>query len=214
MVASTTFAVPTLGMVDQFSGAPYTPWSVLYSDGGGISETGGRLEITTESGIPTTLIIQTTDGAWGGDYSYTGIGGGPWQTTIEFNFTTPNNSEAPVALGVYFVSGVNTWMYSYVTPGYGKFDASIATYAGWVSQSNPLLGESDFLVDITSIDTIGLYVQGTSAGNTYYLDDFGIAVPEPETVWMILAVLLSLGVTFRSQLAGMAGQVKARVFGA
>lgn len=219
MVANTTFAVPSIGMVDRFGDAnppiEYDNWSVLYSDGAVISETGGRLEITTDnSPTPATLIIQTTDPDWSGNYSAAGIGGGPAPTTIKFNFTTLNYSEAPLELGVYFVTdGGNKWLYSLATPGYGPFDVRIDTYAGWVSQGPFGLDGTQFLLDITDIYTIGLYFQGGAGGGTFYADDFEIGVPEPETVWMILAVLLSLGVTFRSQLAGMAGQVKARVFG-
>jgi hypothetical protein len=36
-------------------------------------------------------------------------------------------------------------------------------------------------------------------------------VPEPETVWMILAIVLSLGITFRGRLAEMVGQMKMRL---
>lgn len=215
MVASTTFAAPTIGMVDRFD-ETYDDWLHIYRDGATYNQTGGRLEIVTDnSPTPATLIIGTYDDLWKGDYSAAGIDGGPAPTTIKFNFTALNYSEAPVTLGVYFVTtGGNKWLYSLATPGYGPFDVRIDTYAGWVSQGPFGLDGTQFLSDITDIYTIGLYFQGGAGGGTFYADDFEIGVPEPETVWMILAVLLSLGVTFRSQLAGMAGQVKARVFGA
>jgi hypothetical protein len=38
-----------------------------------------------------------------------------------------------------------------------------------------------------------------------------LVVPEPETVWMILIVLASLGLTFRGRLSEIAGMIKARI---
>jgi hypothetical protein len=68
------------------------------------------------------------------------------------------------------------------------------------------------LADFASVDQFGIELIGSSGGlRRYDLDNFQFTVPEPETVWMILIVLASLGLTFRGRLSEIAGMIKARI---
>jgi hypothetical protein len=217
MLTNAALAVPYIGMIDHFDNSPaYPAWTAhdLLNAPVVLPAEAGQVIITALPGDPpSTVIAWTPNGSpWAGSYNLGDI------TYVRFVLTTPDSSVAPQSLNLYFrAASGNEWAYTLFTPGFGPFTATIGSYSvGWVAQNFDPLGndQSLFETDILSIANIGVYVSGTGAGGTYYLDDFEIGVPEPETVWMILAVLLSLGVTFRSQLAGMAGQVKARVFGA
>jgi hypothetical protein len=73
-------------------------------------------------------------------------------------------------------------------------------------------GADNFLADFASVDQFGIELIGSSGGlRRYDLDNFQFTVPEPETVWMILIVLASLGLTFRGRLSEIAGMIKARI---
>jgi hypothetical protein len=71
----------------------------------------------------------------------------------------------------------------------------------------------NFVSIFQSVTEFGFEVAGGSYSGLqeYEISDVQFTVPEPETVWMILMVLASLGITFRSRLMELAGQVKARI---
>lgn len=68
----------------------------------------------------------------------------------------------------------------------------------------------DMATTLRYLYSMELYVENNNVGDGYsYITNFQVSdqaplgVPEPETVWMILAVLASLGVTFRRQLTSL-----------
>jgi hypothetical protein len=132
-------------------------------------------------------------------------------------FELETTGTAPDALALYFGSG-NGHYYTYVwnvnsipATGVSTFSAGLGA-TSW----NPFNGgsEANFLSDLDNATWLGIYVMnpGTAVGEVIYkFDNLTLAVPEPETVWMILAVVLSLGMTFRHRFAGLIGQLKIRI---
>jgi hypothetical protein len=92
----------------------------------------------------------------------------------------------------------------------------VGSYGAWSMLSGGAPGDfngANWITDFSSVTAIGLYVLGNvSAGALYGLDNFATEyyVPEPETLWMIMAVVLSLCVTFRGRIAELLAQLKAK----
>lgn len=187
-------------------------------DNGAAYQDTGALQATV-NGPNSATYVRTSTGdslAFTGDLDYNNS---PLYVTFDFITT----GTLPSALGLYFASsnGGHWWSYSLDLTGVplnGSYTYTLNVTTAW----NALNGASagTFWADFGAIDWFGFYVQNTGAGGMidYRFDNLELgyeigagAVPEPETVWMILAVVLSLGVTFRDRLAGMAGQLKARL---
>jgi hypothetical protein len=126
---------------------------------------------------------------------------------LAVNFTLKNidgvTPSASDSLYVYFISGGNTnYSQSYsiaasVVPA--NYTVSLSSFSG--------------VIDLLNITRFGFEIVDSNDGaaHSFLLNDIYLTVPEPETVWMILMVLASLGITFRSRLMELAGQVKARI---
>jgi hypothetical protein len=143
-------------------------------------------------------------------------GGGFYPLTINFDFYA--QTTAPGALALYFATATHIWaidVLSLYTPAVGwNSELAIPTSysAGWAPQ-NGAWTESDFLTDWASVSWLGFYVQASSPATEYYGFDnlhLNLSVPEPETLWMIMAVVLSLCVTFRGRIAELLAQLKAK----
>lgn len=145
---------------------------------------------------------------------YTTLPGG---TVLTFQFLT--FGDTPTDLGFYFQSNGRTYTYDLilnegapVLSGSRGYIVPILSYAGW-----DLYGgggsEAQYLSDLATVSAIGITLQGSSpiSTETYGLDNLGFAVPEPESVCMILAVALSMMIMFRSRLNGMVSFAKARI---
>lgn len=206
VLAGCAFAVPTIG-VDTFTGNPPTDWS---SEGQVTSLNNPQipnLTFTIDSGIGDQAglgHVYTTDPDFIGNYT---LYVGP-SATIKFDFIGADQAQQ---ISLYFHSPTlnQTWYFAESLTD-GSHTIGLGTYSlGWFSFQSDL--EADFYTSIESIDRIGLFVQNAELGSyEYSMDNFEIGVPEPETVWMIIAVALSLGMTFRGRLAELAGQVKGR----
>jgi hypothetical protein len=141
-------------------------------------------------------------------------GGGP---DLNIKFTLQNMTMAPNtdygSLAVYFQYGalVTQRWYFDLTPPTGllaqTYTVNIGRQAGWYG------GEGDYLTTLGTVTQLGFeLIAANDVGEQIYrFSDVQFTVPEPETVWMILMVLASLGITFRSRLMELAGQVKARI---
>jgi len=166
------------------------------------------------------------DGSSGGKFtgSYSGISGlnSVDNLTVEFKIKTVNdyNNERG-NLGMYFVGNSHTYYYKYdprltqpeAGTGYKTIDLVIGNASYWNNSDG-----GDFNLDFTLVTEFGFSFIGgpqTVAGREIYLTDLklfeSIPVPEPETVWMMVMVLVSLGLTFRGRLADLGNQVKARL---
>jgi len=139
---------------------------------------------------------------------------------VKFTLTTLNNynSEAD-SMWMYFVSR-NGHQYFYNqslsqpainTPT--PYHFVISSQDNWLW--NPNLGW-DFVNDYGDVTAFGLGFSSTLAGGDHIIQLSGfelaqeLVVPEPETIWMMVVVLASLGLTFRSRLTDIGAQVKAR----
>jgi hypothetical protein len=126
---------------------------------------------------------------------------------LAVNFTLKNidgvTPSASDSLYVYFISGGTTnYSQSYsiaasVVPA--NYTVSLSSFSGEIN-----------LLDITRFG-FEIVDSNDGAAHSFLINDIYLTVPEPETVWMILMVLGSLGITFRSRLMELAGQVKARI---
>lgn len=179
---------------------------------------GGFLTLTLPAGLFPGQGRATTDGTGNSanfinDYTGLGIGSG---VALTFEFIT--FGDAPTELAFYFQSGVRTYTYDLIAAqgapsltGSRFYSVPIMAYSGW-----NLWGgggtEAQYLLDLKTVSAIGFGVQATGNGiEVYGIDNLGFAVPEPESVWMILAVILSLMITFRSRLSGLLGQIRVRI---
>jgi len=164
----------------------------------------GDLQLTfTAGGPPRSAVMYTSNGNFIGSYF-----GQPADFAV--HFTVAAYSATPSTLGLYFHNGNgNEWTYGLTTPPAGSMTAySLSTalqdYNNW--QNLTLIsGNVDLATwqaDFSNIDRFGIYVlenSGFSGTETYGLDNLNLSVPEPEAVWLILAALASLGVTFRGK---------------
>lgn len=210
MLGQSVFAVPQVGNIDDFNDAAPPAWNQ------------GLNAVITDANIPDLVFsvsgnpagdgtVSTADGLFTGTYAPVGQYG-------YIGFVFNSETVAPDQLSLYFetpYNGGQTWYYSGLSTGDGDKMAPIGTWSSGWSTFDPLVVDfaTDFYQAILDVDRIGIYVANASPGTyNYHMDDFeiGMAVPEPETVWMILAVALSLGVTFRGRLAELAGQMKGR----
>lgn len=151
-----------------------------------------------------------------GNYTYvTSLGG--WMT---IKFVTFGNT--PDQLDFYFQGGTvstNTYTFDLLAQegapsqwGTKIYTVTWGSTAGW-NLYGGTLDPDQFALDMASISAIGLNIQG-SAGlgqEIYGLDYMGFVVPEPESIWLVLAVALSLAITFRARLADAFAQVRERV---
>ena len=138
------------------------------------------------------------------------------------NFTlTPLTAVAPYGyLNLYFKNGAEVWR-SHQTINLsgmavnmpGTFRMFIGNESAWEYFGDPL--NANFVNDYAHVSEFGFELIGANTApyqnQTYAFDNVYFSVPEPETVWMILVVLASLGMTFRVRLTELAGQLKERI---
>jgi hypothetical protein len=193
----------------------YTP----YGTGIAVSHNiGGQyLELTVSGGAGPGfgVVAGTGDANFIGNFAT--LGAPTPDLQVRFDFITTGST--PNALGLYFMSSSGRlWGYdllSQITPpssGSTQYSIPIGAFEGWEGQNGTYVG-SQFYADLADVTWLGLFIEAAAAGTEVYgLDDMYVTliVPEPETVWMILAIVLSLAITFRSRLVDTVGQLKAR----
>jgi hypothetical protein len=149
-----------------------------------------------------------------GDYS--ARGGANLALTFTFNPVQVVPDSGNGGLRLYFVNEGRSWSsVTSITPvltGPQTYNVFIGSAANWTPDGNYA---ASWGTDFQSIDSIGFLVTGPNGGTIqeyqFYDMQLQLIVPEPETVWMIMMVLASLGLTFRGRLGGIAAQVKARI---
>lgn len=148
-----------------------------------------------------------------GDFSGL-LGFGTEYLTVQFKMNSLDTPPTPsYGMALYFMGGGNVWnlnLTSPLTTGIQSFSVAFSSLgAGWYSDTG-----TDFLADLGSVSQFGFEVGGSTYGSNQRFDftdvQFVYGVPEPETVWMILVVMASLMITFRTRIAEMALQAKNR----
>jgi len=216
-------AVPVLG---EYWGVGLNPDPVwLVTDTG----LGNNVTPATASGV-STVILSLPNGGFSPSArmsatgaNYVGAGNNNYASlgtalTMTFTFTP---SVDPVALQFYFMSGAgDMWVAQglNLVAGPSTYTFNIGTSGNWLHSpffNTGMTWDTGF----ANVTEIGFEVFGQ---NGFVTQDYqfsnmemgpvaSLSVPEPETVWMIMMVLASLALTFRSRLGELAGQVKARI---
>lgn len=216
-VAAKAGAVPVL---DQYWGTGDNPdpvWGVtdLSLPSGSPSSSGSSsvtLTFPTGWGSPAAS-LSTTVNNYQGNYGALGSG-----LTVKFDFNPQD--VAPLADGglqFYFQSGGNTWYANGATTPLVTGNQTYRFNIGSASAWTPGIGNlADWATAFANVQEIGFTVNGPNSGASPQIYTFSnielfLSVPEPETLWMIVMVLASLGITFRGRLAEVAGQIKARI---
>jgi hypothetical protein len=194
-----TYTYDTSGMDD--SSLPAIPTLSPGYNSGGVVRFG-----FAGDGVSPAVMIGSSNVNFSEDFSSKGPDLG-----VRFTFTSITPDVNPYSLNLYFKAGgqtyISTWhAYLSSVAGPTTFDIGIADAANWNNMDN-------FVSIFQSVTEFGFEVAGGSYSGLqeYEISDVQFTVPEPETVWMILMVLASLGITFRSRLMELAGQVKARI---
>lgn len=189
------------------AGSGETPVPDATTGGPGI-DVGGqnalRITATTSDAFAPTDIIYTTAPALTGNFtSFSGIG-------VAFDFYAGGNGDgsgAPTDLGVYLQSGGSeVWYYSITSPivdGWGSYGASFSSGA-WYGFTDNTWGAvaTDFQGALADVTALGIYItyQGDTPGQIYGIDNFGLAVPEPETYMVLGMALLTVAFVFRKRI--------------
>jgi hypothetical protein len=217
-------AAPVIGSSEDWT-TPPTDWNYAPIDGAsGVSmfDTAGDLQLRfTGGGQPRAGVLFADSGTQGGNFI-----GDYYNQSVDFHVTFSVHAYDAQAssLGLYFqnTSGVgNEWVYILTPPAVGSSSTYTLTmndlwnFNNWqnLSLANGAIDFATWQADFSSVDRFGIYVvenQSFTGVERYGLDDLTLAVPEPETVWLIFAALVSLGVTFRSKVSEtVRGLVKA-----
>jgi len=214
LMVGVCFATPVIGDSSYwgYSGQTYS-YGASINDIDGLSISGlpvnsndGKVTFGfTGPGNSPTVMLGSTAPNFSEDFGSKGSSLG-----VKFTFSTLKPGVYPAQLNLYFVSGgnyyISTWREYFSSTGSSTFTVDIASAANWQNMA-------DFTARFQSVTEFGFEVAGASYSGLqeYRIQDVEFTVPEPETVWMILMVLASLGITFRSRLMEFAGQVKARI---
>ena len=222
LAAVNLFGSPALYSPEQWGNAPSIEGWGYFQDSGAaastpLSTSGGSLLINLGTDIGGGAVIGSvyadvgsTSGRFVGDL----LSGGP---QLNVNFKLKNlgaESSNFSSLNLYFTTGTgHLWVHEDYqssilnSPVDYTFNIGNRNSSFWHAQ-----GDYVFSTDFLDVATLGLQLTGASGGSRQYeLYDFQFTVPEPETVWMILMVLGSLAVVFRSRMGEMLAQLRARV---
>lgn len=224
---------------ETWAGASTEGWAFFVTGDQGatpysLAASGGALQLTmpADSLNAAARVYAGTTGAaanFTGDYStfVSTLNAGFTNLLLTFNLkTVDTQNTAPNAMKLYFASGtqVYTFNQTFTQPSVGATN----TYTAIIGSSGWTLAEGtpgQFAIDFANVTQFGLELMGTLDGidRRYQLLDFQLSgqydqwtaylVPEPETVWMILMVLASLGITFRGRLLEIGRQALVRIKG-
>ena len=226
-VATASFAVPIINSPEVWGASPSVEsWEVDTTLGSGtptITNPSGALLLTLpDTGNPLARVYADSDASGGDFYGNfnnlaTTLLSGSSNLMVQFTFRSVTDVNVnPGALSLYFIGGGNLYTISLAQPAVSltptTYYLNIGSSSSWVNWDS-----GTFATDFGSVTQFGFEVAGNSSGgpHLYEIDDVvllgELVVPEPETVWMIVIVLSSLGITFRSRLSEIVGQVKAHI---
>ena len=202
LTAGFVYGTPTgLATVWSFSGSSWTlVTDPAASPAGTISQPAGTT-VTINFGAGLTPIggMQTT--MQNGDWSSLGA-------PLSINFTLKHTGDvgvSPADMIMYFTSSGGTFTNTLAQSALGTQFYTVPLLA---SSWNNAPGFS-----LTGMTDLGFVISANQSGSpqSFEFSNMQFMVPEPETLWMIVMVLASLGITFRGRLSELAGQVKARI---
>ena len=137
---------------------------------------------------------------------------------VTFDLLAENFLPSSMALYLHSAVSGNTWAYNLNAPGslgvwrgYSvSFASGLAAPGGWQFAGGPGGTPAQFLSDLNNVDWIGIYISrfGSSLEEDYGLDNFLLHVPEPGTLYVLSAVLLSLCMTFRGYLSAVGSKIR------
>jgi hypothetical protein len=202
-VLSTVQAVPTVDVpVTWDSGLD--GWN--QAGGATLSNPGGYLQAQLPiSGVPANYQIYADGTTAGGIYAGNQTYSEGYLAVFDFKY----DNAAPSGLSLYFMSGSgNEWIrpISGSLPSLGNWGTYTVAFDYGAGAWDLALGGGDyatFLTDLMDVDRVGFWV---GVGSQPFLqnvgfDNFELRIPEPNTVFFLSAVLLSLGASFRRNVA-------------
>jgi hypothetical protein len=152
-------------------------------------------------------------GFLGGDGDFGSLG-----PDLRVMFTLTAKTVVPNSLNLYFKTTTDVWNSNVILDLTGISINTPTTYAiaiGSESAWYRYSGSQAFADAFAAVTEFGFELVGGnySQAQSYEFSEvsFNNTVPEPETVWMILVVLASLGITFRSRLLELGKQAVARI---
>lgn len=208
-VLCTVHAVPTLNTPEQWNAVDgIAGWNQIGNAGLVNPGTGGNPDGYLQAEMPASewpiqyqiYADQTTAGGiYVGDY--TAVLGGVTIALFDFRY----DNVAPAGLSLYFQSGNgDVWLRPMVSlPAQGEWGSYYIPFAWGNGTSWDLaLGGGDpnlFLNDLMDVARVGLWVPMGMETSSQFIgfDNFELRIPEPNTVFFLSAVLLSLGASFR-----------------
>lgn len=173
------------------------------------------LQFQSGAATPEDAILYAPTIAFPGDsYQFTGDFGSIVGLYASFKFRAFNDPVNPTeGLQLYFKGATRTWLYDVTLqaastpPGWVTISAPLGVYggSGWSIWNFGVGTYSEWQTDFANVTEFGILVaKDPSLGSTplYGLDDVVLTqvVPEPETVWLLMAALASLAVTFRGRI--------------
>ena len=210
VLAGNSFAAPTIGSIETWDSG--TAGWVLDNRGNPniapLSNPSDYLQLTFQGGgSPRDAVMYTTTPGFIGNWY-------AMQSDFTVLFSIKAEQVAPSSLGLYFHNANgNEWVYYLTPPTAGNTKAySLATsllslkdYNQWqnLTLNVGAVDLATWASDFSSIDRFGIYLlenAGFGSDESYALDNLRLMVPEPESVWLIIAALASLGVTFRGKM--------------
>lgn len=196
-----------LSEVSPFGDGSYTTINSLTGGGGGAT-----ISFTGDGFFPA---VRVTD--QGANFSGNFISPDPNNPSSLFvTFTFVAQTVTPYSLNLYFKStNLNEWRSSTTLSLAGLAVGTPTVFTMNITENQWIpYGGGDIATDYANVKEFGFELFGGNYPNqpqSYQFYDVYFSVPEPETVWMILVVLASLGMTFRVRLGELVGQVKARI---
>jgi hypothetical protein len=165
---------------------------------GTISASGGWLQIVFAEQVGEPTYEEDTMYANGADY----IGNYTTSTplAVRFQFYASDILPGDVALYVHSSDGGGAlWEYALTVGSVGQWiDIAVPLYytSDWVGPG----GSADFLVDMASVDWIGVNIARSTLDlgeQEYRIDNWEYFVPEPGTIWALVAAFFSLSIAAR-----------------
>jgi hypothetical protein len=137
--------------------------------------------------------------------------------TVRFNFTAidvpPNQMVGALALYFQAVNG-DRWYYDLVPPSslnVYQYAVNISDEQGWYRTQ----GTGSYMYDLSNVDQLGFELIGDNYLQTqrYQFSDLQLfmSIPEPESIVMIIMVLLSMLMTFREQVLKNLTHIKTKI---
>lgn len=176
-------------------------YGTLYNPSASLNVTGGVANVAIQRDYIHNAGAFTLGGSW------TNVGQTVGAVWFDFYANANGTNDLPSKLQVYFLSdSTNYWYYDIgnLAAGWNSYYANVYASAGWYNVFNR--SDALFALDLGDIDEVGIVLtyQDNLGGQEYGLDNFMLLdepVPEPGTYAVLAFAFLSLGVTFRRQLA-------------